>query len=387
MDGAFSESRARVLIAGGGFAALEAAVALRALAGERVELTLITPGSRFAYRPSATAEIFEQRPQLAYDLPELLAGIGALHEVATLRGVAPRDKKVRLYSGKRLSYDSLILAVGARSRSGIAGAVTFRDQRDVTVVRRILDDVEHGDARRLVFAVPSRQSWALPAYELALLFADRVRDLLLDAHVTLVTPEAAPLEAFGVTASQAVGQLLLERDITVVTGVTPHGVRRDGALELEFDAPVPADRVITVPDLRGQKIPGIPGSWLGFVPTDTSGRVEGLQDVYAAGDMTTFPIKQGGIATQQADRIARTIAETLGVPVHDAHGPRILQARLLGGDRPLFLRCELDDFGHPSGVTIDRLERSDPVRRRKVLARYLEPYLAHHRPIDSLAVA
>ena len=35
-------------------------------------------------------------------------------------------------------------------------------------------------------------------------------------------------------------------------------------------------------------------------------------DVYAAGDATTFPLKQGGLATQQADAAAETIAAELG---------------------------------------------------------------------------
>jgi sulfide:quinone oxidoreductase len=48
----------RVLIAGGGVAALEATLALRALADERVAITLVAPESDFVYRPLAVAEPF-----------------------------------------------------------------------------------------------------------------------------------------------------------------------------------------------------------------------------------------------------------------------------------------------------------------------------------------
>ena len=48
----------RVLIAGGGVAGLEALLALRDLAGDRVELTLLSPETEFVYRPMAVAEPF-----------------------------------------------------------------------------------------------------------------------------------------------------------------------------------------------------------------------------------------------------------------------------------------------------------------------------------------
>ena len=48
-----------------------------------------------------------------------------------------------------------------------------------------------------------------------------------------------------------------------------------------------------------------------------------LAGVYAAGDGTAFPIKQGGLATQQADAVAETIAAAAGAPVE----PRAVPAR------------------------------------------------------------
>ena len=45
--------RLQVLIAGAGVAGLEAAFALRELAGDRVSVTLLAPNSDFIYRPLA----------------------------------------------------------------------------------------------------------------------------------------------------------------------------------------------------------------------------------------------------------------------------------------------------------------------------------------------
>ena len=58
----------------------------------------------------------------------------------------------------------------------------------------------------------------------------------------------------------------------------------------------------------GVAVAGIPHNSSGFVHTDTFGRIPALDDVYAAGDGTSFPIKQGGLAAQQADAAASLIA-------------------------------------------------------------------------------
>ncbi|MGI8728981.1 MAG: hypothetical protein ACR2LK_03160 [Solirubrobacteraceae bacterium] len=54
----------------------------------------------------------------------------------------------------------------------------------------------------------------------------------------------------------------------------------------------------------------------GFTPVDEHGRVQGLADVYAAGDGTTYPVKQGGLACQQADAIAELLAANAGADVN-----------------------------------------------------------------------
>ena len=61
----------RVLIAGGGVAALEAALALRHLAEDRVRIELLAPEPRFWYRPLAVAAPFELGDVLHFELGAL----------------------------------------------------------------------------------------------------------------------------------------------------------------------------------------------------------------------------------------------------------------------------------------------------------------------------
>lgn len=372
---------AHVVIAGGGFAALEVALGLRVLAGTRVRLTLISPEPVLRARPAATREAFEAGPPLAYDLSAIARDLGAVHHVARLDAVAPLGRRVRLSTGKTLDYDALVLGIGARPLVGIPGALTFRDQRDLPILRRVLSDCAAADESRIVFALPTGVTWPLPLYELALLTARHAASHGLDVEVSLVTPERRPLEVFGARTARVVAGLLADQDVRFRGDRTPIAVRRDGALDLFADAAVPADHVVTIPQLAGHRIPGLPARWWGFVPTDRCGRVEGLDHVFAAGDMTAFPVKQGGLAAQQADRIAHTIAGELGAPVKEIDLRDVLEADLLGGPGPLHLRTELDWQGQPSLDGFDHLRSADTVPPTKVHGRYLTPYLEALEPL------
>jgi sulfide:quinone oxidoreductase len=370
-----SESCPHVMIAGGGFAGVEALLALWALGNEHVRVTLVAPEPRLFYRPAATAEVFEDDPPRSYDLEAMTRDLGAAFVKAQVVSVGSQRHYVRLSSGARLSYDALVLAAGGRATVGVAGALMFRDQRDVPALRRLLREIDRGNIRRLVFTLPAGTSWPLPLYELALLTAAHSDERRLHTEITLVTPERAPLDVFGAEPSALVGNLLSEHGIPFIGEVIPDHVSDTGSLVLRSGKTVDADSVVAVPELRGRRITGVPANHAGFVPIDALGRVQGIPDVYAAGDMTSYPIKQGGVAAQQADRIAQAILVAGGFAVSESRSPRILQARLVGGRDGLFLRAELDEYGQATSATLTRsLPTHDPIGN-KVLARYLTPYL------------
>jgi sulfide:quinone oxidoreductase len=106
------------------------------------------------------------------------------------------------------------------------------------------------------------------------------------------------------------------------------------------------------------------------VPTDRYGRVQGVENVYAAGDATQFPVKQGGIAAQQADAVAGAIAERVGAPVTPQPFRPILRGLLLTGMVPRYLRREV----HTGLSSIDTQPLWWPPA--KIVGRYLAPFLA-----------
>jgi sulfide:quinone oxidoreductase len=366
----------RIVVAGGGFAAAELVLALRALAEDLVDIELVTPSTELAFRPAATGTPFERSPVDRYDLGLLAHEAGARLRRDVLEAVAPRTRRLRLHSGAGVDYDALVLALGARARTAIPGAITFRDQRDAHLVAGLAEEVDASGGDRIVFAAPAGVSWTLPLYELALLTAAQVERLGLGVETTLVTPERAPLEAFGRAVSDRIGALLADRGIHRLTGVA-HSAGRT-RLMLAGGEAVRADRVVAVPRLEGRRVAGVPADWNGFVATDPYGRVRELTDVFAAGDMTQFRVKQGGLATQQADLIARVLAVRAGADVAIPPARHVLRTRLLVPDGPLYLRAELDGDGRPLPAREAPQVSEEPLwwPPAKLFAHHLTPWMA-----------
>jgi sulfide:quinone oxidoreductase len=127
--------------------------------------------------------------------------------------------------------------------------------------------------------------------------------------------------------------------------------------------------------VTGRIIEGVPHDDDGFIAVDSLGRVAGLEDVYAAGDVTSFPIKQGGIAAQQADSVASAIAAEAGAEVIPAPFEPVLRGLLLTGGAPAYLRAEIQG-GKGKPAIVDDEPLWWPAG--KIAARYLSSYLAEH---------
>jgi sulfide:quinone oxidoreductase len=366
----------RVTIAGGGVAALEAALALQELAGNLVSVELVAPETEFAYRPLAVAEPFRVGEMHRFPLARLAEAAGAALRTGSAAAVDPERKVLKLDDGTELPYDALVLALGARAREAIPGALTFRGPEDGPSLAGLLDRVTAGDVQRIVFAAPAAVTWPLPLYELALLTAEYVAERgTRGIELVLATPEDRPLALFGENASDAVRELLELRGIALETGVAPLGWS-GGTLQLAGDRWLEADAVVALPRLEGPSLAGVPSDNAGFIPTDEYGWVLGVNDVYAAGDSTQFPVKQGGLATQQADAVASVIAADAGAPVKPATFRPVLRGLLLTGLTPRFLRAET---GTGRSVVDTEPLWWPPA---KVVGRYLAPFLADHLGLE-----
>jgi sulfide:quinone oxidoreductase len=376
------DARLEVLIVGGGVGALEALLALHDLAEERVALTLLCPGSEFRYRPASVAVPFGRGEVLRYALADIADAVGARLVSASLQRVDAVAHRAFTDAGVSLAYDAVVIASGARRVPALQGALVFRGEEDVEAIAGLLRDITSGVVKRVVFGIPRAASWQLPLYELALLTAAHIDEHGVDGvSLDLVTPERQPLSRFGGEVSTAVEQLLVDRHIVLHTSTYPVEVY-EGGLVLVPLGKLPADCVVSVPEARGVAITGLPHDHEGFLATDDHGRVRGVDDVYAIGDITNFPIKQGGIAAQQADLVAQVIAKRSGAQLDDPPPFHpVLRGLLLTGDAPQYLYADLTG-GHGSTATTS----TEPLWQLggKIAADHLGRYLAHAPTVDEL---
>lgn len=373
----------RVLIAGAGVAALEAALSLRALAEERVSVELIGPEPRFWYRPLAVAEAFALGEASHFELAELASAAGATFTLGTLLGVDADGHEAQTSVGA-VPYDVLLVACGAVPSVAVPGALTFRGPADSDKIRELLAEIAAGAVKRIAFAVPSGAVWSLPIYELALMTAAHLAARQIGGvELTLVTPEEEPLELFGQAGSQAVRELLDERGIAVHSRSYPSEVI-GGELHMVPDGRIAVDRVIALPRLKGLRLDGLPQTLDGFVPVDAQGRVHGLADVFAAGDITSFPVKQGGIAAQQADAAAEAIAASAGADLTPQPFRPVLRGLLLTGAQPRYLRHELTGGAGEAATASPQPLWWPPA---KIVGRHLAPFLSAFAGAESSAEA
>jgi sulfide:quinone oxidoreductase len=278
--------------------------------------------------------------------------------------------------GDALTYDILVLAIGSRFRREWEAdlALTYHGACDAPSYRLLLHRLRGGEVNSVAFVRPAGASWPLPLYDLALMTAaDCAATDRSDVELSLITPEEQPLGAFGSRASSAIRRLLRVRRVALYT--SSYGVpRRSGWLDISpGERCLAVDRVVTVPRLAGPRLRGIPSGRDGFIHTDAHGRVAGLDGVFAAGDATAFPIKQGGLAAEQADAVAAAIAASVGADIEPQPFRPILRGVLLTGDSARFLRANISGAaGDDSSIAVDALWWPP----NKLYGRYLAPYLS-----------
>ena len=391
-NGYQDRERMRVLIAGGGVAALETLLALRELAGDHVSIALVAPGSELLYRPVTVAEAFDRGEARTFALDEILVHQHVEHVHDAVVGVRPAVRTALTAGSGELTYDALVIATGARPMPTLPGALAFAGRQDVAALRDILAQLLAGRATSVAFTVGRGHLWTMPIYELALLTGAHLREHGCRARITLVTPEEAPLELFGPEAEAAIRPMLAGVGVEVRCSAMPAAVK-PRELVLAGGGGVMADRVVTLPDLEGPRIPGLGADAHGFILTDAHGCVANAPGVYAAGDAVSFPLKQGGLATQQADAVAEHIAQRAGAPVTPRPFRPVLRGLLINEGAPVYLRSEPQRMSRPSSVAIDdhRSRRRVPEASlasqqalwwppAKIAGRYLAPYLATARP-------
>jgi sulfide:quinone oxidoreductase len=371
---------AEIVIVGASVAGLEALLALHELAGDRVRLTLVAPEPDFVDRPMTVVEPFGLGKARRHTVEPIASHVGATLVARSVSEVRAAEQRVLLRGGGAVSYDTLVLAPGARSTPAYDHSITVGEERWGDAMRDLVGSVERGESRRVAFIAPTSIGWTLPLYELALLTARAARSSAVEPEIVLITREERPLAVFGRQASASASDWLRTSGVEFI-GDTSADVGSDVVVLEPGHRRLPVDAVVALPLVRGPRMHGVPADHFGFIPVDAHGRVTGLSDVYAAGDATDFRVKQGGLAAQQADAVAAHIAAGLGASVTPARFTPVLRGMLFSGGDPQFLRTrDLQDAGEGTASLAPLWWPPT-----KIAGRYLAPYLLGGEPNEVFA--
>ncbi len=363
-------------ILGGGVTGLETLLALDALAGDRVDVSLLDPDPEFVYKPLLVEEPFGLGPAERHELAPIADELGARYIRQSATSVDSDSHTVHVDDGSSLDYEALVVCTGAVQQPAFSDAIGFPSPTGPFDVDDLLAKAS-GRPMAIAFVVPFGVTWPLPLYEVALMTERRARERAkASVQCTVITPESSPLIMFGQTAGDALSKLLAARGIELAASTH---VRESASGELTLwpgDRELRADAVVALPLLAGTRLEGLPVDEAGFIPIDEHARVKGAEDVYAAGDGTNFPIKQGGLGTQQADAAAEHIARRAGAAVEPAAFHPRLRGTLLTGADSMHLRHD------PAGGAGEGVVSGDYLwwPPHKIASRYLSAWLAHELP-------
>ena len=363
----------RVVIVGAGVAGLETALALGQLAPDLTEVTVIAPDTEFVYRPMVVREPFAYGPANRYPVAQIVREAGATLLESELESIDPVAHMVHTKSGQSLEYGALVLALGAKITERYQHALTIDDRDLGETMHGLIQDLEGGYIHRLAFVASGRMAWPLPLYELAMMTAGRAYDSQIELTTTLVTPEDSPLAIFGSGASSAVAELLTRAKVETITSAYAEVPNVGEVVISPGERHLEVDRVIALPELYGPVVRGIPLAENGFIRVDPYCRVSGVEHIYAAGDATDFPIKQGGVGSQQADTAAQSIAAMAGASVASERFNPTIHGILLTNEEPRYLTAHITG-GHGFSSEISDTPTWSPPS--KIAARYLAPCLA-----------
>ena len=149
------QRRPRVLIAGGGVAGLETLLALRALAADRLEITMLAPELKFLNRSMSVNQPFKPQRGRGLRLEDTAAELGA-HWIKARSTASSMSATAHSPGRVRSLPTTAVLALGARpEREWYSREVlTYHGGRDGPSYRLLLHQLRKGEVNKLAFVKP-----------------------------------------------------------------------------------------------------------------------------------------------------------------------------------------------------------------------------------------
>jgi sulfide:quinone oxidoreductase len=288
---------ARVLVLGGGFGGIAAAVALRGELADGDEVILVDRRDEFVMGLRKTWHLLGMSP-LAYGTRHLaqLEQRGVRFRQGEITALNPAQRSATV-DGETLEADALVLALGAshdmQAVPGLADhAVNAWSRESLEHAHQAIESFRGGRALVGIFGMP--HSCPPAPYELALLLADRLAERGIDVEVSTFTPAPITLPIVGAAGCAVLDQRLLERGIGFEPGRSATAVR-EASVEFADAEPIPFDLLLAVPPHRVPSVlvdAGLAAAG-GWVKVNRSTMETGHPGVWAIGDCTAIGLSNG----------------------------------------------------------------------------------------------
>jgi len=287
----------RVLVLGGNFGGLTAALSVKHELGDEVDVTVISAADRFLFNPSLIWLPFGKRraEDIAFPLSPTFEshGVHFVHAAAT--AIDPVAKEVATTAG-RYSYDYLIVATGYRNQMDIIpglepanSAYTITTLEDAEQAgrgwRRLLDD-----PGPVIVAATQGAGCFGAAYEFLFNVSYQLKKHRLHKRVPLTYITSEPfLGHFGIgglPGGEKLLKLFLKKEgITAITGTSLDAVE-PGKLRLADGEIHDFAYAMLIPPFLGQEVvrdtPGLADE-KGYVPVLDTYQSQAYSDIYTVG--------------------------------------------------------------------------------------------------------
>lgn len=302
----------KILILGGGFAGLIAAEKLARALGSEHQITLVSRCRQFTFYPALVRlALGECEPDdITFDLSKKLHRLDIRFVEGECLQIDPDNRSARItgndFSGD-IKYDYLIIAFGrrlatekipgffehARHLLGISEAMEFGEE-----VRTF----ERGD---IVVGLSPDAFLPIPVCETAFALARKFENEIerKEVSVTVVFPEDIRQAFGGARLALELTSAFAKHGIRVLTKFAVREIKADELIGFGNKA-IHYDLLMLVPPFRSHRavdnLEATDDS--GFLTVDKYMRVQGLKQVYAAGDVAAFQgPKLASLAVRQAE--------------------------------------------------------------------------------------
>ncbi len=313
-----------VVVLGGGFAGVEAAIFLRK-AG--IAVTLVSDRDYFYLYPTSiwipTGKVSRGDVSVALDKIAMKHGFELI--VDAVSAFDAKQKRVVLQSGRVLTgFEYVVLALGQEKmqHKGMEHTLSIcgKPQEATLLYERIDALIAKGEGKiAMGFGGNPKESSAVrggPAFELLFnvhhyLRQKGVRNAF---ELTFFAPMPKPGQKMGEKALVMMEKMFQRTDIKKQVGVKISAFEEDGIL-FEDGTRIASDLTMFISAGMGHSVlkeSGLPLSEAGFVVTNAYNEVEGYEGIYAIGDAASllgpeWRAKQGHIAEVMARNVAYNI--------------------------------------------------------------------------------